>query len=169
MYGGGNPITSIDSTGESPAVIAGAIVGGIAGWYGASISGGNVVKGTVFGAVSGAFLGAVGPVIVGSVAANVLVRVGAGAVGNALGQLQNVHDSCYPGFNWGSFIGSAVGGGLSGVLSPGGWGTPFTGPFAAQVGQRALSGIPAASVSSTAAIVGTKIGEPSNACSCNDR
>jgi len=51
-----------------------------------------------------------------------------------------------------------AGGIYAGVVAPASWGTPFAGPLASQVGQRAL-GILGAAVSSAKGIVGTQMGK----------
>ena len=167
-YAEGNPISSVDSTGQlgAPGAIAGAIIGGIGGAYGASITGGDVWRGAFLGSVGGAVVGFTGAYISGSLVANIAIRAGIGTIGNAMGQLQNINDPCYSGMNRGALLGAAVGGGLSGVLSPGAWGTPFAGGLTTQVGQRALAGIPGTAFSSTGSIVGTTMGAQTKKCGC---
>lgn len=167
-YVGNDSINKFDPTGEFALVpvVVGGIIGGISGAYGAKVTGGNVWKGAFFGATVGAVVGAAAPVVAGSVLGNVALRAAIGGIGNAVGQMQNVGNPCLAGPNWGSFLGSIVGGGLSGVVAPGGWGSSFSGSFGSQLVQRALSGMPGMSLSSTAGIVGTASGNLSKKCGC---
>ena len=168
-YVGGSPITKIDPFGEFgvPGAIAGGIFGGIGGGFGAAASRGSVGRGILVGALAGAVVGGTGSWITGSIGANVAVRVVAGALGNAVGQGQSINNPCYTGFNLGSFIGSAAGGGVSGLMSAGAWGTKFTGPMGSQIVQRAIAGIPGSGVSTSSGIVGTAMGKKTKVCGCD--
>ncbi|MGZ8288350.1 MAG: RHS repeat-associated core domain-containing protein [Telluria sp.] len=167
-YVGGNPISRVDPTGEFgvPGAIAGGIVGAIGGAYGASTTGGNVWRGAFLGGVAGAIVGGSGAWLTGSLLGNVGIRVAASTLGNAVGQVQNINDPCYSGVNVGSLIGAGIGGGLSGVISPGAWGTSFTGGVASQVAQRSIAGIPGVGISGNSSIIGTSMGANSPKCSC---
>jgi hypothetical protein len=81
------------------------------------------------------------------------IRAAAGGISNALSQAQDVSDPCYRG-NSGAFIGAVLGGALSGVVTPGAWGTSFTGSFRRQVSQGVIAGLPASGVSSSLGVVG---------------
>jgi len=160
LYVNGNPTSMIDPSGEFgiPGAIAGGIIGGISGGFGAAATGGNVFRGVVFGAVGGAVVGGSGAWVTGLLG-SVAIRVAAGMAGNALGQMQNIGDPKFKGPNVGSFVGAGVGAAAGGLLAPGAWGTPFAGGLISQISQRALAGIPGASVSGVSNVVGTMVGK----------
>ncbi|WP_371868768.1 RHS repeat-associated core domain-containing protein [Pseudoduganella ginsengisoli] len=168
VYVDGNPLSMVDPTGEFgiPGAVAGAIIGGIGGAFGANATGGNVFRGAIIGATTGALVGGSGAWLTGSVIGNVAIRVAAGSIGNLVGQAQNIGDPCFPGLNVGSVAGSAVGGAVGGVMSPGAWGTSFSGSFATQVVQRAIAGIPGGGASMASSAIGTKSNPPQTKCEC---
>jgi RHS repeat-associated protein len=171
-YVNGNPLTFVDPDGNFgvPGAIAGGVVGAISGGLGAAATGGNVLTGAIVGGIGGAVVGGLGPLIGPSILGQSMIRGLSGAIGNILGQAQNVNNPCFKGFNVGSTIGSTVGGLLGGIVAPGSWGTSFSGlPLAKEIGQRAIAGIPGAGVSGTSGIVGNKIGQQNmspNKCGC---
>ena len=130
------------------------------------MTGGNVWRGALIGGAGGALVGGSGAWMTGSLLGNVAIRAATSGIGNALGQMQNINDPCYTGANVGALAGATVGGALSGVVSAGAWGTSFTGSVSSQVGQRALAGVPGASVSSTGSIIGTTMGAREKNCGC---
>ena len=170
-YVSGNPTNYIDPSGEFgiPGAIAGALLGGISGGFGASAAGGNILTGVLAGAGVGALIGGFGPLLTpiatGSLGSSLSwtagLRATLGAIGNALGQAQSIGDPSFQGFNLGSILGSALGGAGSGLLSPGAWGTQFTGSLASQIAQRSIAGLPGAAVSGSSSVVGTMAGKPS--------
>ncbi len=167
-YVEGNPLNKVDPTGEFglPGAAAGAIIGGIGGAFGANATGGNVLRGAIIGATTGALVGGSGAWLTGSLMGNVAIRVAAGSIGNLVGQAQNVGAPCFPGLNWGSVAGSAVGGVMGGIMSPGAWGTSFSGAFGTQVMQRAIAGIPGGGASMASSSIGTKSSSPQTRCEC---
>lgn len=166
-YVGGNPTGYVDPDGNFgiPGAIAGGVIGGISGALGAAATGGNVWRGAGIGALSGAVVGGTGVWIGASIVGQMYLRFGVGAISNAVGQMQNL-GPCFSGFNWGSFLGSSLGGAAGGFLSPGAWGAPFSGRLGTQIIQRAIAGIPGAGVSGTSGIVGTQLGKRSPKCGC---
>ncbi len=176
-YVGGNPFIYADPEGlvfGVPGAIAGGLIGAATGGYGAYITGGNVFRGAVVGGVGGALIGALGPLItpgatgsLGSALAwNSGLRAFTGAVGNTLGQAQAIDDPCFTGINLGAIGGSAIGGAFGGLLAPGATGTRFAGSVVSQVLQRALAGLPGASLSATGSVLGNFAGQNTATPSC---
>lgn len=167
-YVGGNPVSSIDPTGEFgvPGAIAGGIIGGISGGLGAAATGGSVVRGVLLGAAAGVFVGGTGAWIGASVLGQSALRAGTGAIGNVLGQMQGIGDPCFTGVNVGAIMGSALGGAMGGVVSPGAWGTRFAGSMGSQVAQRATAGLPGSGLSAVVGLAGNRIGASDAKCGC---
>jgi RHS repeat-associated protein len=161
-YVEGDPVSLVDPTGEFgiPGAIAGGVIGGISGGVGASINGGNVLTGALLGGLGGAIVGGLGPAIGPSLLGQAFSRATVGALGNILGQGQNIGSAQFCGFNYGSIVGSAVGGALGAFVAPATYGTSFAsfGSAANQIIPRAIASIPGASLSLTGGIVGTQAG-----------
>ena len=161
-YVGQNPLGFVDPTGQiviPPAIVAGALIGGISGGFGAAANGGNIVSGAIIGAVGGGLVGLAGPKIGASLLGQSLLRAGAGGLGNYFGQALSIHSNSSTKFNYGSFSGSIVGGLFGGFYAPATWGVVFNGSPSWQITQRLIAGIAGAGVTSTSNIVGTKLGE----------
>jgi RHS repeat-associated protein len=130
-YVGQNPIKYIDPTGELFVVGGGVgfVIGGVSGFVGTLVTGGDInsalVAGTV-GGMAGAYIGATGGI--GIVQAGIL-----GSTTNITGQVISNNtddDMCNNSdINWGSVIGSGLGGMLTVGLT--GWMTGVTGQVAA--------------------------------------
>jgi RHS repeat-associated protein len=118
-YAYGDPTRYVDPYGTDPVVgvTVGAIAGGVYAGIGAAMGGGNAweVMGAVgVGIIGGALVGAVDPTLgVGTLA--VLSAV-ASAGGDLATQAINKYGTCQP-IKWGSVIGAAVGGAISGYGS----------------------------------------------------
>ncbi len=156
-----NPLSLIDPTGKiviPPALVAGALIGGISGGFGAAANGGNIVSGALMGAVVGGSVGKLGQGLGASLLGQSFLRAGAGALGNFSGQKIN-NSSQSVKFNYGSFSGSIIGGLFGGFYAPATWGVVFNGSPSWQITQRLIAGIAGAGVTSTSNIVGTKLGE----------
>ena len=118
-YGNHNPIKYIDPTGEVGVVGGGVglVIGGVSGFAGTILTGGDfssaVIAG-VIGGISGAVIGATGGI--GLIQASVL-----GSGSNLFGQIisNNIDDNnCNDSYvNWGSVIGSGIGGFISAGLT----------------------------------------------------
>jgi hypothetical protein len=148
LYVGGNPTGYIDENGLFVPIVAGAAVGAISGGLAAWQGGGGGVQiatGIIWGGVIGAGAGALAPLI--PVAGMIISRVGAGAIGNIIGQAQNIDDPCFE-FNPLSVVGAALAGGFSGVW--GAFGTAGLAPTSF-LGRMAF-GAPPALVQTSAAV-----------------
>jgi RHS repeat-associated protein len=158
-YVSGNSVRWVDPTGQNPAIIAGAILGGISGAWGAIASSGcgpidwrKVFLATLYGAGTGAVIGAMAPALlvdagagafIDTAVANVGVRVAASIGGNLVGQGYSyaANPSGFT-FNLGSLVGSAVGGAFSGALSVGASLARAEGWVSGGVLSRLISGAP---------------------------
>jgi hypothetical protein len=166
-YVGGNPLSFGDPSGNNPAIIAGAIVGGIGGLSGALATNGNPVTGAIVGAITGGLVGALGPTIGPAVANGVFVsgealaaQVGIRALASGLGNIVSQGQNVGVDINVGSVVGSTIGGGLSGLLAPG-TNIPagnFSSGNAVQTLERALAAIPGSSVSTVSSMIGNILG-----------
>ena len=156
-YVDGDPQTFVDPNGYFgvPGAVAGAVIGGISGGLGASATGGNVVTGIVLGAIGGFAVGGSGAWVSG-VLGQVWMRAGAGALGNTLGQAQQIGTPCFK-FNYGSIVGSAVGGAYAGTLAPAAYGTRFAPGFAG-FAESAIAGLLPSTASTVGTVIGTHVG-----------
>jgi hypothetical protein len=115
-----DPTDYRDPLGKDPVIgaIAGGIMGGVYGAFGAYSTGGrgwDVAEGALIGGALGAGLGALDPSFGGAVVLGGL----AGAAGDAAGQWATNHNhqtSCY---NVPEMVGSGIGGGLGGAAGAG--------------------------------------------------
>jgi RHS repeat-associated protein len=136
LYVNGTPTTYSDPPGKNPAIIAGAVLGGISGFMGAIASSGckpinwwKVGIATLVGAGAGAAIGAFAPAVlvtggasafVDTAVANVGIQVASSVAGNAIGQgVSYATDPAGTQFNAGSLAGSAVAGAFAGTMSVG--------------------------------------------------
>jgi len=115
----------------------------------------------MLGGLGGAVVGGLGPLIGPNLLGQAASRATSGAIGNILGQGQNIGTGEFCGFNYGSIIGSAAGGALGAIVAPATYGTSFAsfGSAANQIVPRAIAGIPGASISFTGGVIGTQAGK----------
>jgi len=151
-----DPVNFVDSNGLCPWCVSaaiGAAIGGVSGVVGALATGsslGDVITAGLVGAGTGAVSGLLGP-------AALLGQIGRGAafggIGNLIGQGVGISQNPCRQFNFGSFVGSVLGGGLgagkANVL--GGAGNSVTG----QISSGFLSG----GVALSAGTIGTGLGQ----------
>ncbi|MFZ5503508.1 MAG: RHS repeat-associated core domain-containing protein, partial [Pseudomonadota bacterium] len=151
FYAYADPVNYVDPAGHFgiPGAVAGAAIGGITGAIGAAATGGDA------GAIATAFaFGAAGGAITGFLpGAGLLAEAGKGAViggvSDAVAQRIGIaRDPCQK-FNFGSFVGSVVGGGLGNARAVGAGTSPL-----GQAAGGILSAVPALSLGA----IGTGLG-----------
>lgn len=123
----------------------------------------EVYLGTAIGAAAGGLVAGVPMILPGAVTLGgaVGIRMLAGGAGNAVSQLANNWGKPCASFNYGSLIGSTLGGYPSGLRAAGiaQAGLPTTGM--AGFAQRAIAGISGTGTAAISGIIGTSLGDTS--------
>ncbi len=158
-YANNNSLSITDESGLYGHIVIGAIVGAVSAGVAANTVGASnrqIATAIVWGGVVGAGATAVAPLI--PIAGVVISRAGAGAIGNLLGQVQNIEDPCFK-INPASTVASALAGGFTGL-----WGSLAT----TGVISSGLLGRLSLAVPSTGLQIGAGFAtqQPSNECQC---
>ena len=143
-YTAGSPTNATDPTGEWVHIAVGAAIGGISGFAGAYVTGGNVWYGAAAGATVGALFATFGPSTAAAIGVPETMYVGGraltGLAANVLGQGTGIGNENFE-WNVPSMIAATIGGGFSGYSS-----IAF-GPLVTDTLSRAMFALPGVAVS----------------------